>query len=295
MNQSSDSKFSINRWLLSSLCVLAVGFSWGSYQIGLRDGAAQADTQMERQLLAEIQQQTAQVKELEQETAANLDALAIQVGNIRGQAMRLDALGERLVDQGGLDAGEFDFSAIPAVGGYGDGLGKSQTVAEITAELESVARLLQDRESKLDLLQDMIMNRELRKEITPSGFPVKQGYVSSGYGSRIDPFSGKKKSHKGVDFAGKPGTDVIAVAAGVVIKSERHRGYGNMLELRHPDGYVTRYAHNKENLVKEGELVEKGQIIALLGSTGRSSGPHVHFEVRKNGRTVNPSRFIKQK
>jgi murein DD-endopeptidase MepM/ murein hydrolase activator NlpD len=295
MNQSSDSKFSINKWLLSGLFVLAVCVTWGSYQMGLRDGAAQVDTQMEQQLLAEIRQQGAQVKELEQATAASLDALALQVGNIRGQAMRLDALGERLVDQSGLDTGEFDFSSVPAVGGYGDGPGASQSAAEITAELGSVARLLQDRKSKLDLLQDMLMNRELRKEITPSGFPVKQGYMTSGYGSRTDPFSGKKKSHKGVDFAGKPGTEVIAVASGVVIKSERHRGFGNIVELRHPDGYVTRYAHNKQNLIKEGELVEKGQTIALLGSTGRSSGPHVHFEVSRNGRSVNPGRLIKQK
>ena len=258
MNRSSDTNFSINTWLLSGLCVLSIGFIWGSYQMGLRDGVPYTDTRMEQRLLTEIQQQGALVKELEQEMAANLDALALQVGNIRGQAMRLDALGERLVDRGGLDADEFDFSALPAVGGYGDEPGKTQSVNEITAELGSVAKLLQDRKNKLDLLQDMIMNRELKQETTPSGYPVKQGYVTSGYGSRTDPFSGKKKSHKGVDFAGKRGTDVIAVAAGVVIKSERNRGDGNVLELRHPDGYVTRYAHNKQNLVKEGEAVGKG-------------------------------------
>ena len=295
MRQSSESDSSINKWLLSGLCAVSVGFILGSYYMGLRDGAAQADTRMGQQLLAEIRQQAVLLTELEQDTAANLDALALQVGNIRGQAMRLDALGERLVDQSGLDAGEFDFSTLPAVGGYSDGPGKSQSVEEITRELGSVAGLLQDRKNKLDLLQDMIMNWELKQEITPSGYPVKQGYITSGYGSRTDPFSGKKKSHRGVDFAGKTGTDVIAVAAGVVIKSERTKGYGNVLELRHSDGYVTRYAHNKQNLVKEGELVEKGQTIALLGSTGRSSGPHVHFEVRKNGNVVNPGRFIKQK
>ena len=295
MRQSSESDSSINKWLLSGLCAVSIGFILGSYYMGLRDGAAQADTRMGQQLLAEIRQQAALLTELEQDTAANLDALALQVGSIRGQAMRLDALGERLVDQSGLDAGEFDFSTLPAVGGYSDGPGKSQSVEEIIRELGSVAGLLQDRKNKLDLLQDMIMNWELKQEITPSGYPVKQGYITSGYGSRTDPFSGKKKSHRGVDFAGKTGTDVIAVAAGVVLKSERTKGYGNVLELRHSDGYVTRYAHNKQNLVKEGELVEKGQTIALLGSTGRSSGPHVHFEVKKNGNVVNPGRFIKQK
>lgn len=295
MDQSSGSKFSINGWLLGGLGALALGFLWGSYQLGVREGIAQTDIQMEQQLLSEIQQQGRQIRELERETAASLDALALQVGNIRGQAMRLDAVGEHLVEHSGLDAGEFDFSSTPAVGGYNDGPGESQSATEITTELGAVAQLLQDRKNKLDVLQDMIMNRELGKEITPSGFPVKKGYVTSGYGSRTDPFSGKKKFHRGVDFAGRVGTEVIAVAAGVVVKSEKDRGLGNFVDLRHPDGYITRYAHNKKNLVKEGELVEKGQTIALLGSSGRSSGPHVHFEVSKNGRSVNPSRFIKQK
>lgn len=295
MNKPSGANFSINGWLLGGSCLVAVGFIWGSYQLGLRDGASQASVQMEQQLLTEIRQQAAQVRQLEQKTASSLNALALQVGNVRGQAMRLDALGERLVDHSGLDAGEFDFSTVPATGGYNDAPGQNQSAADISAELAAVANLLQDRKNKLDVLQDMIMNRELGKEITPSGYPVKKGYVTSGYGSRTDPFSGKKKSHRGVDFAGKKGTEVIAVAAGVVIKSEKDRGFGNFVELRHPDGYVTRYAHNKENLVKEGEMVEKGQTIALLGSTGRSSGPHVHFEVSKNGRSVNPSRFIKKK
>ena len=145
MNRSSDSNFNINRWVLSGLCLLTVGFVWGSYQMGLRDGAAQTDTRMQQQLLAEIRQQASLVAELERETAAHLDALALHVGNIRGQAMRLDALGERLVDQGGLDAGEFDFSTVPAVGGYSDGPGKSQSVDEIVTELGSLASLLQDR------------------------------------------------------------------------------------------------------------------------------------------------------
>ena len=167
MNRSSDSNFSINSWWLGGLCVLSAGFIWGGYQMGLRNGAAQTDTRMEQHLLAEIRQQGALVKELEQEMAVNLDALALQVGNIRGQAMRLDALGERLVDQGGLDAGEFDFSSLPAVGGYSDGLGKTQSVDEITTELGSVAKLLQDRKNKLDLLQDTVMKPELKQEITP--------------------------------------------------------------------------------------------------------------------------------
>ncbi len=295
MKRSSDSKSSINKWLLSGLCAVTAGFIWGGYQLGLRDGAVQVSIDTERQLLAEIKQQSLQVNRLKQETAANLDALALHVGSIRAQAMRIDALGERLVEQGGLDAAEFDFSSAPAVGGYSDGSGETQSISEISAELESVGLLLEDRKGKLDLMQDMIMSRELRKEVVPSGFPVKQGYMTSGYGARTDPFTGKKKPHKGVDFAGKPGAEIIAVATGVVIKSEYHRGFGNLVELRHPDGYVTRYAHNRKNMVKQGELVEKGQTIALLGSTGRSSGPHVHFELTRNSHPVNPDRFVNNK
>jgi murein DD-endopeptidase MepM/ murein hydrolase activator NlpD len=159
--------------------------------------------------------------------------------------------------------------------------------------MQRIANLLADREDKLTALELVLMNRGLMAEVTPSGRPVKKGWMSSGFGKRTDPFKGKKTYHRGVDFAGKRGSDVVAVASGVVVRSKKAAGYGNFVEIRHADGYSTLYAHNKENLVKSGDMVNKGQTIALLGSTGRSSGPHVHFEVHRNGKIVNPLRFVR--
>jgi murein DD-endopeptidase MepM/ murein hydrolase activator NlpD len=147
----------------------------------------------------------------------------------------------------------------------------------------------------LSALELVLMNRGLMAEVTPSGRPVNKGWMSSGYGKRTDPFKGKKSHHRGVDFAGKPGTEVVAVAAGVVIRSKKVPDFGNVVEIRHADGYSTLYAHNQKNLVKKGDVVSKGETIALLGSTGRSSGPHVHFEVHRNGKIVNPLRFVRSR
>ena len=202
-------------------------------------------------------------------------------------------LGERLVSVGKLDQEEFDFMAEPAVGGVETGPeDRPQSGADLASDMERLSRLLADRERKLVLLEDLLVGREVLQSVTPSGKPVKKGFISSTYGYRTDPFSGKKAMHHGVDFAGKRGSEVIAVAAGVVIRAERVAGYGNLLEIRHSDGYTTRYAHNEKNLVEVGDVVAKGDTIALLGSTGRSSGPHVHFEVRRNGKSVNPRRLI---
>jgi murein DD-endopeptidase MepM/ murein hydrolase activator NlpD len=152
---------------------------------------------------------------------------------------------------------------------------------------------LDDREIKLGMLEQQLLGSELIEESRPSGRPVKKGWISSFYGKRTDPFSGKKSYHRGMDFAGKKGAEVYAVAAGVVERSKKVAGFGNVVEIRHPDGYTTLYGHNDENLVKEGDVVSKGQLIALLGNTGRSSGPHVHFEVHKDGKIVDPRRYIR--
>lgn len=138
----------------------------------------------------------------------------------------------------------------------------------------------------------MILTRELKEEIHPEGRPVTTGYISSYFGERADPFDGREAFHKGVDFAGNLGSDVVAVAAGVVTWAGERSGYGKLIEINHGDGFTTRYAHNERALVSVGQTVKRGESIALMGSTGHSTGPHVHFEVLKNGRQVNPLSFI---
>jgi murein DD-endopeptidase MepM/ murein hydrolase activator NlpD len=142
------------------------------------------------------------------------------------------------------------------------------------------------------VLETMLMTRNLEAEVMPTGRPISRGWLSSYFGIRTDPFSGRRVHHSGVDFAGKLGSDVVAVAAGVVQYSGRRSGYGNLVEINHGKGYVTRYGHNLKNLVEVGQTVKKGEVIAKMGTTGRSTGPHVHFEVMVNGRQVNPKKYI---
>ncbi|WP_456372831.1 M23 family metallopeptidase [Thiolapillus sp.] len=274
--------------------VVLVGLAlFSAYQYGRTEGkqiAADKNLQLAMDVMAKEKQELSSLRE---NMEAELDALALRIGSLRANLLRLNALGERLVKVGELDEQEFDFSSEPPQGGVDQDTQEPVVMSELQTELARLAAAFRDREHKLLLLEDMLSRREVRKQVIPSGRPLKKGYVSSGYGRRTDPFTGKKKYHKGMDFAGKRGSEVLAVAAGVVTEAGPVSGYGNLVEIRHADGYVTRYAHNQENLVKVGDRVEKGEPIAMLGSTGRSSGPHVHFEVRKDGKIVNPLRFIK--
>ena len=276
--------------LSAALSVLLGGaMFWAGYQAGANNQPQITDTV--RELIAEERQVVEAARE---DARAHVDALALRIAGLQAHLMRLDALGERLVSVGNLDADEFDFDAAPAVGGELAEQGQSQDAMDLQADMARLRAVLEDRERKLLLLEDILMSRQLLSEVMPSGRPVKKGWISSAYGRRTDPFSGKKTVHHGVDFAGKRGLDVIAVASGVVVRSEKAVGYGNLVEVRHADGFSTRYAHNQKNLVSVGDVVTKGQTIALLGSTGRSNGPHVHFEVRKDGRSVNPLKYIKK-
>ena len=162
----------------------------------------------------------------------------------------------------------------------------------MAAMFTQLDRRLDSRESQLQILTSMMSDNRLKSEQTVAGRPILKGWMSSSYGMRTDPFHGEQRWHAGVDFAGKDGSAVVAVASGVVTWSGNRSGYGKLIELNHSDGYVTRYGHNEENLVALGSVVKKGQQIASMGSSGRSTGPHVHFEVFKNGRTVDPASYI---
>ncbi len=279
--------------LVAALVVLVLGVAWGAYRLG--SYRAQDQHQLEAaKLQRKLADEKAQLARLKSRMEDEMDALALRLGSLQAHMLRLDAVGERLVKKGKLDPSEFDFNREPPVGGVDGEPPRQLQSIDFSKELERLDRTLKDREHKLQLLEDLLMQRELDEQVRISGQPVKKGWISSVYGYRTDPFTGRKRFHRGIDFAGKKGDEVLAVAAGVVIFSGWENGYGNVVEIRHPDGYITHYAHNSENLVNVGDRVEKGEPIALMGSTGRSSGPHVHFEVRRNGKIINPARFISQ-
>ncbi len=212
---------------------------------------------------------------------------------MNAHVIRLDALGKRLTEMADIDNREFDFDSDPPSGGpESDGEGVSAEIPDLTALIDRLDKRVELRDSQLSALENVILARDLKKQIHPEGRPVTQGFISSYFGEREDPFTGREAYHKGVDFAGSAGADVIAVAAGIVTWAGERSGYGNLVEINHGDGYVTRYAHNERTLVHVGDTVKRGEKIALMGSTGHSTGPHVHFEVLRNGRQVNPLTFV---
>jgi murein DD-endopeptidase MepM/ murein hydrolase activator NlpD len=204
----------------------------------------------------------------------------------------MEALGERLSEVADIDASEFRFGEIPATGGPEQSPPEGNVTADFTAQAASLSRALESREDELEFLESLLSNRKFHQAVALSGRPVTKGWMSSGFGRRVDPITGRMAWHAGVDFAGEAGADVIAVASGVVVFAGERSGYGRMIEINHGGGYVSRYGHHKGLLVSAGDVVKKGQVIARMGSTGRSTGTHVHFEVLKDGRHVNPAKYI---
>jgi murein DD-endopeptidase MepM/ murein hydrolase activator NlpD len=277
--------------VVAVLSLLAAG--WGGYEIGRQNGEVrQAELAGSVEPLREPEPPVPVVQRCE--TYEQLDALARRLGEMQAELLRLDALGERLVEIGGLDTDEFDFSEVPPMGGPDSTDDVSMKPTEIMADLEWLARKIEDRDVKLGLLEDLLLSRQVREEAEPAGRPVASGFVSSRFGWRSDPITGRKSLHKGLDFAGKHGSDIIAVADGLVSRAGWRGGYGRTVEIRHGNGYLTRYAHNSELLVKKGDLVKQGQVIAKMGRTGRVTGVHLHFEVLRDGKAVNPLRFVKR-
>jgi len=240
-----------------------------------------------------LEQQASDIALAKQESEKKLAAMTLRVAELQARLVRLDALGERLTTMAKLENGEFDFSRVPAVGGPEQNLDEEDyTPPDFQQVLTQLGEQIEDRQQQLETLEALLAKRKLQNDVFLAGRPIKKGWMSSRYGRRNDPFNGRISWHSGVDFAGKEGSDVIAVASGVVTWSGERYGYGQMVEVNHGNGFKTRYGHCKENLVKVGDVVKKGQIVALMGSSGRSTGPHVHFEVYKNGRTVDPATYI---
>lgn len=271
---------------------LIAGLAGGSGYVGYRlknpDNRALID-----EWQTKVQQQQLQLEHIREEADANIDALSSRIGMLQAHVMRLDALGRKLTHMASIEKGEFDFDQAPAVGGPETVSNTGIEPDELSIAIDQLSLELEAREDQLTVLEDLVLNENLRKEVQPSGRPITRGWISSYYGMRTHPISGRREIHKGVDFAGKLGGPVIAVAKGVVTYAGKRYGYGNVIDIAHGNGYTTRYAHNSRLLVSVGDTVEKGFQIAEIGTSGRSTGPHVHFEVLMNGREINPVRFIR--
>ncbi len=241
--------------------------------------------------LDRIERQAVEVDETRIYTEEQINALRIRLAELQARLTRLDALGERLVDVASLDQGEFDFSLPPAVGGPESKSFQYQP-PDFVHVLDELAAQIGNREQQLRVLDSLLGDRKIQNATFVAGRPIKRGWMSSRYGYRNDPFSGNLTWHDGVDFAGKNGSGIVAVASGVVTWASTRSGYGKLVEINHGNGYVTRYAHCDEILVEVGDVVKKADIISLMGSTGRSTGPHVHFEVLINGKSVDPAKYI---
>ena len=278
---------------LSGVLLLLGGVFAAGSLLGVRWAQAQPGTQLER-WAAELVQQRQDVEATRHTLQEKVDALAMRVGQMNAHVIRLDALGRRLTDMAGLNKGEFNFAGSPAVGGSGtsSATGVRAGLPMLTEMLDRLSDQIADRERQLGALENVILTRELRRDVHPQGRPVASGFISSFFGERVDPFTGYTAFHAGLDFAAEAGSDVLSVATGIVTWAGERLGYGYLVEVDHGNGYLTRYAHNSKVLVKPGDTVQKGQALALIGSTGHSTGPHVHFEVLRNGSPVDPMAFI---
>jgi murein DD-endopeptidase MepM/ murein hydrolase activator NlpD len=273
--------------LLVAGFVLALGtyFLTMNYAVDLKNPTL-------RSLFAKLHQK--EMQQAEADMRDNLNAMAVKLGEIQARVMRLDAFGERLAKAAGIKPTEFRFSETPPQGGAipSAELQRDLSAVELKDRLTELSRVLDDRSDKLGVLDSLLMEGRLAQKAIPTVLPVDQGYYSSNFGYRIDPFNGRNVFHTGVDFVAPPGTAVYAAAGGVVSAAEQHSEYGHMVDVDHDNGLTTRYAHLSKYKAKVGDVVLKGQLIGEVGSSGRATGPHLHFEVREKGVPLNPNRFL---
>lgn len=270
---------------------------WLKYSAAGLDVFATESNAQTLELRAEIAEQKSVLNALRDQAASDSLAVGRRLASMQARFMRLEAVGERLTEVAGLVDGEFSFGQPAAVGGPEERAftSTSDLNSDFATQLNQLSEELNSREVELNVLDGLLANRKLADERSPRPRPITWGWLSSPYGNRVDPITGRPGWHRGVDFAGEEGSSVVAVAGGVVTYAGTRSGYGELVEINHGDGYVTRYGHHKKVLVKVGDVVKKGEQIGQMGSTGRSTGPHVHFEVLKDGRNENPVAFLGQR
>ena len=243
-----------------------------------------------------FKQQAEEVSSLINSTEQRMTGMMLKLADMQSQIQRLDALGSRLVKQAKLNPDEFSFEQTPGMGGPMDIVPvdiqvQDALLSKMTVMLEKIRNKVQE----LMALESIMLSHHIERESRLEGKPISSGWLSSYYGIRKDPFSGLPAMHKGLDFAGKEGERVLATGAGIITWSGSRYGYGNLVEIDHGDGLITRYGHNKEVNVKIGDVVTKGQTIAEMGNTGRSTGAHVHYEVIRNGKHQDPLPYVYRK
>jgi len=265
------------------------------------DPALMRDVQKLRDQLAAQNHQLAVLRDAANQT---MSSLGVRVGSLQAHIARLNSLGERLTQTAGLSGGEFDFNVEPAVGGAAAALPRDQVQTSalqasssdvstsMTHEIQKLENQLKHSDDQLAVLENLLRGRRLKQQSQPGGWPADAGFVSSNYGERQDPFTGVLSFHKGMDIAAEAGTAVKAAASGLVTHAGNKGDFGHVVEISHGNGYITRYAHNSALHVKSGDFVVKGERIAAMGSSGRSTGSHLHFEVIENGQAVDPRKYL---
>ena len=284
-------------WLkgLLTICMLGapVAFGYLGYQFAVSQDPHEYSLETTQSWDEELAGQADTLARLKQESREQLEALTLRLATLQARLLRMEALGERITAVANLDAGEFNFASEPGVGGPLQSDSVPYAPPAFMDAIRDLEQQIADRAQQLEILEGLMTERQFESDVFISGRPVRQGWMSSPFGRRTDPFNGQLAWHTGIDFAtGEAGEDVVAVAAGVVTYAGERQGYGLTVDVNHGNGYVTRYGHAEKLLVDVGEIIKKGQTIALVGSTGRSTGPHVHFEVYKHGRVVDPASYI---
>jgi len=269
--------------------LFAAGALFGT--LVLNDGQAEQQKIKELQALVELRQQ--ELMQHKKSVQNDIDSMSLQIGKLMAHSTRLNALGDRLTAVADINQEEFNLTEEPGVGGSGlDLTGEVNTPQSLYENLFNLEDTFSQQQENLNILAQLLNEQTLEQNATPHVMPLKQGWISSYYGKRIDPFTGQQANHPGMDYSGSYDSEIVAAADGVVVWAGKRSTYGNMVEIDHGNGFVTRYAHAQEIHVELGQKVTAGETIAIMGKTGRATSEHLHFEVIKNGHKVNPLPFV---
>ncbi|RIX41016.1 MAG: M23 family peptidase [Rhodocyclales bacterium GT-UBC] len=245
---------------------------------------------MVENLLLSLQQRESE--KTQEYIANNLQMMATRLGQLQAHVIQLDGLGERVSTLAGVKREPLAASGRSAQGGpY---VPAPMTAGELQREIERLASLVENRGSEFDMLESRLLEKRIKDRLLPTSLPVRSAELGSAFGVRNDPIAGLRAMHEGIDFNAEIGTPVLAAADGVVLSAVYHPEFGNVIDIDHGEGLLSRYAHLSRMDVKSGKLLKRGELIGAVGNTGRSTGPHLHFEVRQQGVAQNPALFLKK-